>query len=32
LYLGGVSYPEKYGLEKNPVFDLLPANASRFEY
>jgi len=27
-----VYYPEKYGLEKNPVFDLLPANASRFEY
>lgn len=32
LYLGGVYYPEKYGLQKNPVFDLLPADASRFEY
>jgi len=32
LYLGGVYYPEKYGLDKNPVFDLLPADARRFEY
>lgn len=32
LYLGGVYYPEKYGLEKNPVFDLLPVDASRFQY
>jgi len=32
LYLGGVYYPEKYGINKNPVFDLLPAGAKRFEY
>ena len=32
LYLGGVYYPEKYGLTKHPIFDLLPENASRFEY
>jgi len=32
LYLGGVYYPEKYGINKNPVFDLLPADAARFEY
>ena len=32
LYLGGVYYPEKYGIPKNPVFDLLPADAARFEY
>ncbi len=31
LYLGGVFYPEKYGLPKHPVFDLLPADARRFE-
>lgn len=32
LYLGGVYYPEKYGLKKNPVFDALPTDAKRFEY
>lgn len=32
LYLGGVYYPEKYGINKNPVFDLLPTDAARFEY
>ncbi len=32
LYLGGVYYPEKYGINKNSVFDLLPKDAKRFEY
>jgi len=32
LYLGGVYYPEKYGIEKHAVFDLLPKGVGRFEY
>jgi tRNA pseudouridine38-40 synthase len=30
LYLGGVYYPGEFGIPKNPIFDLLPADASRF--
>ena len=32
LYLGGVYYPDKYGIKKHPVFDLLPKDVRRFEY
>lgn len=32
LYLGGVYYPDKYGINKHPAFDLLPENVARFEY
>ncbi|WP_442498748.1 tRNA pseudouridine(38-40) synthase TruA [Methylobacter sp. sgz302048] len=31
LYLGGVYYPEHYGIAKHPVFDKLPADAKRFD-
>lgn len=31
LYLGGVYYPEHYGIAKNPIFNKLPANARRFD-
>ena len=31
LYLGGVYYPEKYGISKHPVFDLLAPDVHRFE-
>lgn len=31
LYLGAVFYPEKYGIEKHPVFNKLPADAKRFD-
>jgi len=31
LYLGGVYYPEQFGLVKNPMFDKLPSNAKRFD-
>ena len=31
LYLGGVYYPEHYGIGRHPVFDKLPANARRFD-
>jgi len=30
LYLGGVYYPEKYGIVKHPVFEQLPKDAKRF--
>ena len=30
LYLGGVYYPEKYGINKHPVFDLLTPDVQRF--
>ncbi|QSA97606.1 tRNA pseudouridine(38-40) synthase TruA [Methylococcus sp. EFPC2] len=30
LYLGGVFYPEPFGLPKHPIFDLLPPDARRF--
>jgi len=30
LYLGGVYYPERFGIPRHPVFDRLPANASRY--
>lgn len=30
LYLGAVYYPERYGIEKHPVFDQLPVDAKRF--
>jgi len=29
LYLGGVYYPEEFGLPKHPLFELLPADARR---
>ena len=32
LYLGGVYYPEKYGINKHPIFNLLPADVRRFEH
>ncbi len=32
LYLGGVYYPEKYGIDKHPIFDFLPADVQRFEH
>jgi len=31
LYLGGVYYPEHYGIVKNPLFNKLPADAKRFD-
>jgi tRNA pseudouridine38-40 synthase len=31
LYLGGVYYPEAFGLVKHPIFALLPADARRFD-
>lgn len=31
LYLGGVYYPEHYGIAKHPVFDKLPPDAKRFD-
>ncbi|MGR9043818.1 MAG: tRNA pseudouridine(38-40) synthase TruA [Gammaproteobacteria bacterium] len=31
LYLGGVCYPEGYGIPRHPVFEKLPANARRFD-
>lgn len=30
LYLGGVFYPERFGLPRHPIFDQLPATASRY--
>lgn len=30
LYLGGVYYPQEFGLDKHPIFDLLPADACRY--
>ncbi len=32
LYLGGVYYPEQYGLPKHPIFEKLPADAQRFKH
>jgi len=29
LYLGGVYYPDRFGLPRHPIFDHLPENASR---
>ncbi len=31
LYLGGVLYPEHYGIHKHPIFQQLPADAKRFD-
>jgi len=31
LYLGGVYYPEHYGIVRHPLFDKLPADARRFD-
>ena len=31
LYLGGVYYPEHYGIARHPLFDKLPADARRFD-
>jgi tRNA pseudouridine38-40 synthase len=31
LYLGGVYYPERFGLAKHPLFERLPPDARRFE-
>lgn len=31
LYLGAVYYPERYGIDKNPVFNQLPTDARRFD-
>ncbi|MFM8330269.1 MAG: tRNA pseudouridine(38-40) synthase TruA [Candidatus Methylumidiphilus sp.] len=30
LYLGGVYYPDEFGLLKHPIFDLLPPDAGRY--
>jgi tRNA pseudouridine38-40 synthase len=30
LYLGGVCYPERYGIARHPVFQHLPQDASRY--
>ena len=30
LYLGGVYYPDHYGITKHPIFNKLPANARRY--
>jgi tRNA pseudouridine38-40 synthase len=32
LHLGGVLYPEEFGLGKHPVFEKLPEGVGRFEY
>ncbi len=32
LYLGGVYYPDKYGINKHPVFDLLAPDVRRLKY
>lgn len=32
LYLGGVCYPPEFGLPKDPIFDLLPPHAARYEH
>ena len=32
LYLGGVYYPEYYGINKHPVFNKLPPDVERFKY
>lgn len=31
LYLGGVCYPERYGIVRHQLFDKLPADARRFD-
>lgn len=31
LHLGGVFYPERYGVAKHPIFDKLPKDARRFD-
>jgi tRNA pseudouridine38-40 synthase len=31
LYLGGVYYPEHYGVAKHPIFNKLPPDAARFD-
>lgn len=31
LYLGGVCYPEEFGLARDPVFEYLPADARRYD-
>ncbi|MEQ1635660.1 MAG: tRNA pseudouridine(38-40) synthase TruA [Methylococcales bacterium] len=31
LYLGGVYYPARYGLDKHPIFERLPVDAKRFD-
>ncbi len=31
LYLGGVLYPEEYGVTKHPLFEKLPADVKRFD-
>lgn len=31
LYLGGVAYPETFGLARDPIFEHLPADARRYE-
>jgi len=32
LYLGGVYYPEQYGMPKHKIFEKLPATAQRFKH
>jgi tRNA pseudouridine38-40 synthase len=32
LYLGGVCYPDEFGLPRHPVFDWLPKDAARHEH
>jgi tRNA pseudouridine38-40 synthase len=31
LHLAGVYYPERYGIDKHPIFDKLPDDAKRFD-
>jgi tRNA pseudouridine38-40 synthase len=31
LYLGGVYYPEHYGIAKHPIFEKLPVDARRHD-
>ena len=32
LYLGGVYYPEQYGINKHPIFNLLASDVCRFKH
>ena len=32
LYLGGVCYPSAFGIPNDPIFELLPPNAARYQH
>ncbi len=32
LYLGGICYPPAFGIPNDPIFDLLPPNAARYQH